>query len=376
MHEIMETMKLKRTAKTTSPSARPAQKGTRPSGNVASGPTRSWVDRLTAAIDRLPAPPWVVYLLLAGVELILISIPFWSDGAVPFPQVERFTFLSVVWTMMPLALIHHLDTLAGPALDRIRPACRMTDAEAERVRSELQSMPVAPALSASALGVAVMAYFLVFHPELVEGAFRAPLTPPQWFISVAFFIPNFALLGTLVYHTIRQLRLIDQVYQRADRLDLFNLSPLYAFAGLAARTVIAWAVTLYLTVALYPSFLLVDSAAAALAVQVLLLALAFTLPLVGIHLRIRDAKEQALAGAGARLSRAIGDLNRATDKRSLRDVDRVNKMITTLVASREVLEKVPTWPWRPGTPLAVGTTLFLPVALYLFERLVGRLAGL
>ena len=61
---------------------------------------------------------------------------------------------------------------------------------------------------------------------------------------------------------------------------------------------------------------------------------------------------------------------------SLSGMDALNKLVTAFIAGREVLSKVPTWPWSPGTPVAVGSALLLPVGLFIVERLLAVFLGL
>jgi hypothetical protein len=105
-------------------------------------------------------------------------------------------------------------------------------------------------------------------------------------------------------------------------------------------------------------------------VQASLVLGSFAWPLIGIHRRIVQEKEAALARVGESLNRAIAELNRRTASMSLAGMDALNKMVLSLVASRDVLAKVPTWPWSPGTPVAVGSALLLPVGLSIIERLL------
>jgi hypothetical protein len=54
----------------------------------------------------------------------------------------------------------------------------------------------------------------------------------------------------------------------------------------------------------------------------------------------------------------------------------VHQMILSLVAERELLQKTPTWPWQPGTPIAVVSALLLPLGIFLVQRLLERLLTL
>jgi hypothetical protein len=265
-------------------------------------------------------------------------------------------------------LIHHLDRFADRALDQFRPACDLDEAETADMRRRLTAMPAAPAAAAGLLGAAFVVAFYFAAPQLYR---ILQATPAQFALGLIILCVNFAFLGALIYHTVRQLRLVSAIYDRARRLDIFNLSPLYAFSGLSARTAIAWALAIYLSAVVFPELTGNALAVAVVILQIALLLAVFTLPLIGIHQRIRAVKDKAVEEVGTSLQRAIQELNRRTDPFRLDDMDALNKLVTALIAGREVLAKVPTWPWSPGTPLAVGSALLLPVALFVIERLLG-----
>ncbi len=82
----------------------------------------SWVDRLTAWVDRLPGPNWSYYLGL-GLFLILVQvIVLWAEGASPISKhMTVYGFLALVISFF-LALFHYLDQRAGAALTALRSA--------------------------------------------------------------------------------------------------------------------------------------------------------------------------------------------------------------------------------------------------------------
>jgi hypothetical protein len=329
----------------------------------------SWVDRLTEAVDRSPLPPWLVYPLIFAVLLSVLV-------ALAGPLVTEYFpiyFLAAVWAVFPLALMHHLDRVSARALDQFRPVCDLNDVEAGRLRLELTTMPAAPTAVASLAGAAFIWFFYLTNRGLFDPILGSPL---QFVVGMGVNTFCFALLAVLLYHTVRQLRMVSRIYARLQRLDLFNLSPLYGFAALTARTSIAWAVALYFSLALNPSLLESGVAMGAVLLQASLVLGTFAWPLFGIHRRIVQEKERATVRVGESLQRAIAELNRRSASMDLAEMDALNKMILSLIASREVLGKVPTWPWSPGTPAAVGTALLLPVALFVIERLLAGAFGL
>jgi hypothetical protein len=342
-------------------------------GMVPRHPARSWVDRWIARVDRFSLPAWLLYLLLLVLQLFIVTAPAWLSGALPVGHFSGLHLLMAMWTVLPLALIQHLNHFARQALERFRPATQAGDVELDRLGQEMSGMPARPAALAGAVGVVFVWIVYFVSPELFQSLATSTL---QLVVSLVVLSLNFALLGTLSYHTVRQLSLVRHTYDRARPLDLYNLKPLYAFSAYTARTAIAWAAALYLTVALFPEFLQSSLALAFLAAQIVLVLAAFVLPLVGIHLRLDDAKERALVETDQRLKEAIAEINRRTDEMALDDMPALDHMVNGLVAARKAVDRIPTWPWRPGTPLAVLTTLLLPVVIYLIQRGLATLFGL
>jgi len=345
--------------------------GTRSSTAYASNP--SWIDRWIAWVDRRRTPTWLVYAILFGFVGLLAASPQWIDGSLSFGRFLPLDFLLAFWTVFPLALMHYLDHYALRALDVFRPIMDADDREVESWEVSLATMPSGPAALAGLGGAAFLWAVRLANPELIRPIQTSAL---HFAVGMLVLTLNFALLGALIFHTVRQLHLVTRIYSRATRLDLFRLSPLYAFSGLTARTGIAWAAALYLSAALFPDFLQSRLALVFLGVQILLVAGAFAWPLLGIHSRLVAEKNRALDELGLRLTRAVAELQSRTDTIDLEAMDALNKMVTALAAARDLLLNVPTWPWNPGTPLAVLTTLLLPVGLYLVQRVLEQLIGL
>ena len=333
----------------------------------------SWIDHVIGWIDRRPWPTWLSYLLIFVLQGLLVAFPTWIDGSLLSGGILSIHFLAAFWTVLPLGLMHYLDRYAEKALDQFRPVSEADDEEIARMRWELGTMPAVPAASASLAGVAVLWIVYVSDRSLFAAIRSSSLHEA---LGMTVLSLNFALVGGLIYHTARQLRLVSRIYARATRLDLFRLTPLYAFSGLTARTGIAWALALYLSVAFFPDFLKSGLAAGFFGVQIVFVLASFTLPLLGIHLRMVQEKSRALDELGGRITAALRELERRTDALDLGPMDALHKMVTALAAGRDLLTKVPTWPWSPGTPTAVLTTLLLPVGLYLVQRILEQLIGL
>ena len=71
----------------------------------------------------------------------------------------------------------------------------------------------------------------------------------------------------------------------------------------------------------------------------------------------------------------IAELNEAIDARATERVDGLDRTISALRHEREILAKLPTWPWSAGTIRGFGSALLLPIGLFLIQRYLGALLG-
>ena len=214
-------------------------------------------------------------------------------------------------------------------------------------------------------------------PPFRPGAFDLVLTP--WFIdvagepltsAVAFSVGAFAYVsgGVLIYHTVRQLRLIGRLPGSVERIDLLDAGPLHAFSAVTALTGGLFVVAAYFSVVTDPTTF-TNPAVAAVNGSVLILAVAcFVLPLSGMQRRIAAEKARRLSAVSHRLDAALGDLSRRNDAGDLSDADAVHSNITSLLAERDLIVRTPTWPWSTGTFRGFSTAVLLPIVLEVASR--------
>ncbi len=110
--------------------------------------------------------------------------------------------------------------------------------------------------------------------------------------------------------------------------------------------------------------------------MMLLAAVTFVLPLLGMHRRMVEEKTRLESEANQRLEAAIAELHRRVDAGDLTDMTELYRAIGGLEIELEMVAKIPTWPWQPGTLRVALSPLLLPVAVWLIQRLLERLAGL
>jgi hypothetical protein len=178
--------------------------------------------------------------------------------------------------------------------------------------------------------------------------------------------------AVLVYHTIRQLRLISRLPGHVERIDLLDAGPLHAFSAVTALTGGAFVAAAYFSVLTDPTTFTNPAVAAVNALTLVLAVACFVLPLSGMQRRIAAEKALRLSAVSHRLDAAFGDLARRNDAGDLSSADAVHDNINSLLAERDLIARTPTWPWSSGTLRGFSTAVLLPVVLWLVFRVLER----
>lgn len=331
----------------------------------------SWLNRGLDWIQGRPWPAWRTYAVLAVVLVLGSNAQSWSSGSRP---VGSLSVVDTYWGLFPVVLlwiIGHLQRVAHTSLDRFRQAIDASDAEIERLRWELTVAPARPALL-----VATAAIPLTIGSYLLDPVGTGIGTLGREGLVIRALLESFlgAVFLVMLYLLIRQLREVRRIVAMA-RIDLFQPGPLYAFSTLTSRFGIS------LVLLLGSSFLVSPPTAfttetfvvwSPWVIGVPLLALgAFIVPLYGMHERLDGEKQRLQNEAESRLKDVLAELNRDVDERDLQRADALNKTLSSLLQQRDVLAKLPTWPWSAGTLRAFVSAILLPLVIFLLQRVLG-----
>ncbi|HSN75627.1 MAG TPA: hypothetical protein VL334_11170 [Anaerolineae bacterium] len=163
----------------------------------------SWLDRFTAAVERLSGPPWAFYAALGVVGYLAASVLRWLDGRQPLGAFDPLPPPFLLWALGVLALHHYLDRYARRALAQFRPLLHGDQAEYDRLEYELTITPARAAATGGLIWVAVSAV-------LVAMTYRwsRPYFPP-WEIVVS--VLTFFVGGTFLQHVIHQMRAVRRI---------------------------------------------------------------------------------------------------------------------------------------------------------------------
>lgn len=342
--------------------------------NPATQPGGSWIDRLIAWLDGLPGPTWLPYLALAAFGLVAGNAIPWVDGR-PL-RLDPYYSVFGLFPVFELVLIRHLDRVAAEALMAFRP---LVDRNEQGFAELLRRLTTVPSLEAAVFtaGWVIGGLFGTFND--VEAHRIAGVAAAAAALTIAIEIPINMFLGMYLLKAVHHFIDVGRIHREAPRIDLLEPAPLYGFARLTSQTALGLLLlAAVLITSLGPTyyidadeltrinfiFLIVILVASAVAM--------FVLPLYGMHRRIVAEKDRLQGANGSRLNAVLGELERDVRIGELARADGLNKQLASVLAERDLLAKLPTWPWQAATLRAFVSALLLPVLVYVLARAAER----
>ena len=333
----------------------------------------SFIDRFTDFIQRQPIPYGLTYLLLFIVQSAMFLVISWMEGWLPAYEFDPIVLLFSLWLWGPLAFVTYLDALSLQALSEFRPLLDISTETNRRLEYEFTTMPAMSVLLGAVAwsGVYVLFWQLAWSRS-AEFSRYGPFA--TWATFIAGFV-SFFVGSVIYYHSIRQLRLVSRTVWMVGQFDLFRLDPVYAFSVLTSRTGVCWVVLLTLTLLISPLQAGGIPELSTLILQIALAMGAFLLPLRIVNRRLESEKRGQLAELDQRVKATLIRLHQHVDENSLQEVSMLNDALKGLTTEREILAKIPTWPWRPGLFAGFVSIIVLPVVLFLIQIALGSWLG-
>jgi hypothetical protein len=78
-------------------------------------------------------------------------------------------------------------------------------------------------------------------------------------------------------------------------------------------------------------------------------------------------KRRQLTEVDQRMKTVLVRLHQLIDEDDLTEVSRLNEVLKGLTTERQILEKIPTWPWRPGLFMGFVSVVLIPIVLFLVQ---------
>jgi len=333
----------------------------------------SLLDRFMEAVQRLPIPYWLTYLGLFILENIIAHTLSWIDGWLPVFKLNPILILFPLWQWGPFALITYLNSISREAISSFAPLLDIKKEELEQLKNEFTHMPGRSVFISGAIWSLV--YFMFTYAGF--RSFYLPNHIGTWLIGI-FIVEGLASFSTgsiIYYHSIRQLRLINRIVRTVKGFNLFHLDPVYAFSLVTSRTGISWVILSSLTLLMFPVQIALVPIITMLVFQIGLAISAFMLPLQIVHHHLVLEKRRLLKEHHKRLESVLAQLHHSIDKKDLTEVMQLNNAISGLNAERDILTKIPTYPWRSGMLTNFLSISVLPIILFLIQFALGHWLG-
>jgi hypothetical protein len=335
----------------------------------------SWINRFFDWVDRLPGPHGLFYGLL-GLLLIGLGVGLkWADGV--YPLGLPLLFHLVFYGSFALGLWGLDDATRSPreAVRVIGPALKLDADAGAQLLYRFRYIPPRVAfwgcLPLGVLMALLFAWICLEAPQsrLIQGS---PLVVGfDLFMCLVWGL----YLSLFLYATYHLQGEIGRFYAHYVNVDLLLPQPLYGLSSASTRGALTTLLVVYLWVFTFPPgptliyYLVIGWVLAVGLVGTSIL----ILPLRGMHRRLEAEKRQMQADLGRRIKATVAKLYEKADNGDYRDLDGLNKMLSSLELTRQTIDRAPTWPWHPDTPRLILTAILLPVILWLAQRLLGRL---
>lgn len=331
----------------------------------------SVIDRFNSWVDSLAMRNWIFFVGLAAILILLQLLPLWLQGGPQVTELLPVVVFNGLYSPFLLGLVYLLDTQAMAALQTMRSILDMSKPAFEETRYTLSNMPSWPTLLAGLIMLAMVVIMEQFWVTPVRYASIERLT----IFSAVFQIidkSSACLFGVFVYHTIRQLHLVNTINRRHVRISLYDQRPLQAFSKLTASTAIGLVVGVYVWLVINPDLLGDPLIFAFVGASTILAVAVFALPLYGIHRRMEEEKEKLLYAQDLKFEAIFAEFDEAFRSGNDEVLNRLNGTIASLEIQQNGIKAIPTWPWKPETAQFTLTAITLPLVLAILQFLVER----
>lgn len=331
-----------------------------------------WLDRLVHLIGRLPGSNTGYCALIAIAQGAWLLGGLWWTGNVPVGSVPWPKLFSIVITPALLWGRFNLDRIAASCMDRFRPMLAVEDEEFERLRYELTTLSARTTNLVTLCAVGALVVNALVAPErwlrLWGGSARL-----FWMAVAPVAIPTVAVVAVSLAQAVHQLGMVDRIHALAGPIDIRRAKPLHAFSRLTALTGMGFILLATYVIGMRRDLIQALPAVGALTVALIPIGIAcFLLPLRGIHERLVDARDRAIAQVEDRLATVYARVHEQVDAGRPDDPQALKHQIDSLSVEMANLKQLSTWPWETSTLTGFLTALVMPILLWILQRMLER----
>jgi len=329
----------------------------------------SWFDRFNNWTENLSLNVWMFHFMVGILLVVLQVFLLWLEaGSISNQLLPVIIFNSLAIPYL-LVLILLLDHQAGRALRFMSPVLDLSDQDFDQYEYRLMNMPYfEPLIAGSVLTILTILTPLVsVEPLRYTGFDQLPA------FSVVFHIIDKGsafLFGVLIYHTIRQLHLVNSINSSHVGINLYKLEPLQAFSRLTGSTALGLLVFVYVWMLINPELFTDPVLIGYLILFTGIAVFVFVWPLWGVHKMIEVEKKKALHELDLRFEAVFARFNDYVDRDEFSANESLNGTINSLQIQQSRLNSIPTWPWSAETARLVLSAIALPLMLMLLQYFI------
>lgn len=330
--------------------------------------TPRWLYSVLDYLDGLSIPFWIISLGLVALISVVRHVIAWQSGQLPNGQFNFFLAFNAAFIFAGIVSWLLLDRQARQAFSDFRSSSKLTKAE----EKDFISFPE-PYATLVFLGGLVIGFFIYRDYALPLQPLGGTVVP---LVTILAFMLGNAFPTLFTIRVTRQIVLIRRYLSRTDA-DIFNPGAVYAFSRYGASAAgIIFVLNYGLILLTLPEFFFSGVAGYALQFSyVLLMLLVFFVPLAQINGRMRRKKEELLNKIGEDQRTMNDKLHASVNSKNFAGLNDLRNAIAALKDQRDVVQKLPTWPWQPDTLRNLVTPLLIPVFVYLVQRFLGEFFG-
>ena len=327
-----------------------------------------WIDRVFGLPLRRPGGPAIWWIAIFVLMTLVPAVLLWVTGAQPVGAIDSRLWVAALLAAYGVALRNVLDGTARRAFREFLPALKAVP-DAAAFEAGLVSVPDRVAIPAMAIVEVVITIGYFSDPNEAAHILSRPFVE-QAVVLVTNWLA-IAVVGVLLIGIYRQLSTVTRLHGLAV-VDLFDPGPAHAFARLTSATAIG--------VILCTAVVLADPAAASdtilfslqAAVLLLIAAAAFALPLRGMQGRLASEKAALLRAVNGRIKLTTDRVHAAVDADTPLAGSGLHDTLASLIAERDFIAKLSTWPWSAGTIRGLGSALVVPIVVWVITRALER----
>jgi hypothetical protein len=328
------------------------------------------MDRLFDAVEALPGPYWlpyvVVWLALLAVETIISDSL--SSGGIPAAHL-----VLTGSSLYVLCVMHTLDLYMPKVLEQFRTTMNCSDADWQSLRYRMMTMPPLPVIAFALIGIASgILYYALVPIDTRFTFFQLARTPESAHFNHVLGFAIFGFSWVLFYHVRHQFNIVREILAKHLKVNVFDMRPVFALSRLSALTSISMIIYLYMWLGIMPDLVNQPFVALPLAALLLVSAFAFAFPLLGIHTAIRAQKDRLIRHNHERMTAMSEQLHQRVDAGQVGDMEDLSKAIASLQLEFQALQRIPTWPWQPETARSVLAALLFPIMLWMLQFVLSR----